>query len=343
MKANRRLVLVERPRYIVPTANCFRLEQGSVPALSGGQLRIRTTWLGMDSMLYSRVQRVSAHQSDPIKLKDVMVGPAVGVVEESLHPDYQAGELVSGFWGWQDYAVSDGRRLRKLDFPMARPSNALSVYGVPGFGAYVALKVLTPVVAGETVVVGTTLGGLGQVAAQIAKAEGCRVIGVSGTEPRCAAAVKAFGIDACLNREAADFAQQLAAHCPQGVDVYVETVGGKVLEAVMPLMRLNGRIAACGLSSTPHYGEAAFKGKYQSTMNFLFEVINRRLTVRGLVVFDHFRSQLPGFYRDMKAWIDAGKVHPLEDVVNGLEHAPEAFQNVFEGRALGKCVVKVSD
>lgn len=343
MSMNRRVILWERPRYIVPTANCFRMDTTSVPVPAQGELRIRTLWLGMDSMLYARVQRVSSQQGEPVKLKDAMVGPAVGRVEESRHPDYKVGELVSGFWEWQDYAISNGRRLRKLDFGIQRPSYALGPYGAPGFGAYIALEQIAVPKSGETVVVGTALGGLGQTAGQIAKLKGCRVVGISGTDEKCEIAVRRLGLDACINHEGKDFARQLMEACPNGIDVDIETVGGKTLEAVVPLLNINARIAACGLMGTPHFGEPSFKGRYQNTMSFMYEIINRRVSVRGLVAFDHLRDKLQDFHRDMKAWIDSGALRPLEDVVDGLENAPAAFQDVFEGRNLGKRVVRIAD
>lgn len=343
MSTNRSVILFERPRYIVPTANCFRLTSGEAPTPGPGQLRLRTLWLGMDALLYARVQRVSVQQGEPIRLKDVMEGPAVGRVDVSHHPDFRAGDLVSGYWGWQDYAISNGRRLRKLDFGIQRPSLALGAYGIPGFGAYIALERLAPPAFGETVVVGTALGGLGQTAGQIAKIKGGRVVGIAGSPEKCQLAVEKLGFDVCLNHADKDFAEQLKAACPKGIDVYVETIGGKVLDAVVPLLNLKARIAACGLMATPHFGEAAFKGRHTQTMSFMFEIINRRVSVQGLVAFDHLREKLADFHRDMKAWIDSGKITPMEDVVEGLENAPAAFHDVFEGRNRGKRVVKVAD
>ena len=343
MSENRRVILRERPRYIVPTANCFSMEVTGIPPVADGEVLIRTLWLGMDAMLYAKVQRVSSQQADPVKLKEVMVGPAVGRVEASRHPDFREGELVSGFWGWQDYVVSSGRRLRKLDFGVQKPSFALGAYGASGFAAYVALDKLAPPAAGETVVVGTALGGLGQIAGQIARLKGCRVVGIAGGEEKCRMVTGTLRFDACVSHESKDFARALMEACPSGVDVYVDTIGGKALDAVVPLLNLNARIAACGLMGTPHFGEAAFKGRYMGTMDLMFEVINRRLSIRGLVGFDHLRDRLQDFHRDMKAWIDSGAVRPLEDVVDGLEAAPSAFQDIFEGRNFGKRVVRVAD
>ncbi|MDB5987895.1 MAG: NADP-dependent oxidoreductase [Nevskia sp.] len=342
MNVNRRVVVVERPRYIVPTANCFRLEQAPVPQVGEGQLRLRTLWLSLDVMLYARVKRVSA-DAEPVNLGDVMVGPTVGRVEESRHPDYKAGELLSGFWGWQGYGISEGRRLRKLDFGLKQPSHALSAYGTSAFGAYVALTELAPPLAGETVVVGTAIGGLGQIAGQIAKIKGCRVVGIAGGTEKCRIAVERLGYDACVDHRARDFVEQLRAACGKGVDVFVDTIGGRALDAVVPLLNKDARIAACGLMATPHFGEAAYSGKYQSSMSLLNEIINRRLQVRGLVVFDHLRHCLEPFHREMTAWIDSGRIKLIEDIVVGLEQAPDAFQGLFEGRNRGKLLVKIAD
>lgn len=343
MHTNRRVVLAERPRYIVPTANCFRMDSGPMPEIGDGQVLLRTTWLAMDSNLYSRVQRVSSLQSDPVRLKDPMVGGAVGRVLESRHPRFKPGDLASGLWGWQDYAAVKGERLRNLDFGPQKPSYALGAFGVSGFGAYIALEALAPPSPGETVVVGTALGSLGHIAGQIAKLKGCRVIGIAGMPEKCQLAVEKLGFDACVHREARDFEERLGAACPKGVDVYVETLGGRALDAVIPLLNRNARIAAVGQMATPHFGEATFKGRYQTTMNFMAEIITRRISVRGLVASDHAAGRVKTFDNQMKAWIDSGAIKPMEDIVIGLERAPEAFQGVFEGRNRGTRIVKVAD
>ena len=344
MNQNRRVVLVERPRYVVPTANCFRMDTVGVPALTDdGQVLIRTLWLSMDSMLYSKVQRVTQLQSEPIKLKQPMIGSAVGRVEESRHPRFKPGDLVSGMWAWQDYAVVAGERLRNLDFGPQKSSYALGAFGVSGFGAYIALDTLAPPVAGETVVVGTALGSLGHIAGQIAKIKGCRVVGIAGSAERCQLGVEKLGFDACVSRTDKDFEQSLKAACPKGIDVYVETLGGRALDAVVPLLNRNARIAVAGQMATPHFGESASKGRYQDTMTFMAEVIARRISIRGLIASDHVQGRVKAFDNQMKAWIAEGKIKPMEDIVVGLEKAPEAFQGVFEGRSRGTRLVKVAD
>lgn len=340
---NRQVVLAERPRYIVPTASIFKLGSASMPQIEEGQVLLRTTWLAMESNLFARVQRVSAVQRDPIKLKTAMMGSAVGRVVESKHPRFKVGDLVSGLWSWSDHAAVSGDRLRNLDFGPQKPSYALGAFGLSGFAAYIALDTLAPPSPGETVVVGTALGSLGHLAGQIAKLKGCRVVGIAGKPEKCQLAVEKLGLDVCVNREAEDFEEQLRAACPKGIDVYVETLGGRALDAVMPLLNLNARIAAVGQMATPHFGEALAKGRMQSTMNFMAEVIARRVTVRGLVASDHVHGRVKAFDNQMKAWIDEGRIKPMEDIVVGLENAPEALQGVFEGRSRGTRLVKVAD
>jgi NADPH-dependent curcumin reductase CurA len=341
---NRQVILAERPRYIVPTATCFRLQNGEMPGpLDDGQVLLRTRWIAMDTMLYAKVQRITAIQREPLKLKDAMEGSAVGEVIESRHPRHKVGDFVSGLWSWQDYAVMKGERLRNLDFGPQKPSYALGAYGVTGFGAYIALDTLAPPKPGETVVVGTALGSLGHIAAQIAKLKECRVVGIAGSPEKCQLATEKLGLDACVNRQDKDFEQKLKAACPKGVDVYVETLGGRALDAVMPLMNLQSRIAVCGqMSTTVHWGETAFKGRYQSTSNFMSEVIARRISVRGLVASDHIKGRVKIFDNQMKAWIDEGKIKPMEEIIVGLEKAPDAYQGVFEGKNRGTRLVQVT-
>ncbi len=340
---NRRVILAERPRYIVPTASIFKMGTGPMPQIEEGQVLLQTLWLAMESSLYSRVQRVTAVQREPIKLKDTMVGSAVGRVLESRHPRFKVGDLASGLWSWSDYAAVKGERLRNLDFGPQKPSYALGAFGLSGFAAYIALDTIAPPLAGETVVVGTALGNLGHIAGQIAKLKGCRVVGIAGSPEKCQLAVEKLGFDACVNREDEDFEALLKAACPKGVDVYVETLGGRALDAVMPLMNTNSRIAAVGQMATPHFGEALARGRTQNTMTFISEIIARRISLRGMVASDHVQGRVKTFDNQMKTWIDEGRIKPLEDIVVGLENAPDAFQGVFEGRNRGTRLVKVAD
>ncbi|MES2682007.1 MAG: NADP-dependent oxidoreductase [Pseudomonadota bacterium] len=344
MQKNRQVLLVERPRYITPTANCFRLAEGAMPPpLQDGEVLLRTTWLAMESSSYSRVKRITALQKDPIKLKEPMLGSAIGRVEQSRNARFKAGDLVSGLWSWSDYVVAKGERLRNLDFGPQKPSYALGAFGLSGFGAYIALDSIAPPQAGETVVTGTALGSLGHLAGQIAKLKGCRVVGIAGTAEKCQLAVSKLGFDACVNRQSKTFESELRAACPQGVDVYLETLGGRALDATLPLMNIGGRIAAIGQAATPHFGEGAHEGRLQNTLQFMAELIARRLSIRGLITSDHVKGRVKDFDNTMKGWIDSGQVKPLEDITEGLEKAPDALQSVFEGKNHGSRLVKVAD
>lgn len=340
MEINRRIVLAERPRYIIPTVNCFRMEQGAVPVPQEGQVLLRTQWLSMDPYLLSKVKRASP-QADPVALGDVMVGPTVGRVVTSKHPAYKAGDLVSGFWGWQDYAISDGTRMRKLPLDLKRPSHMLGALGYSGFGAYVALLELGAAKPGETAVIGTATGGLGQIAGQLAKLKGIRAVGIAGGPEKCRIATERFGYDACIDHHSRHFAEALKAACPKGVDVYVETIGGKVFDGVLPLFNLNARMVICGLMAM--YAAGGLPPGPDRTMEVMNEVLLKRLQIKGMVTQDFMGRLYHDFKLQMISWINSGQIKPMEYIVEGLEQAPEALQGMFEGRNLGKPLVHVAD
>lgn len=270
-----------------------------------------------------------------------MVGPAVGRVERSLHPDYAVGDQVYGLWSWQDHAVTGPAPIRKLPANLERASYALGILGYSGFCAYIALLHLGAAQAGETVVVGAATGGLGQMVGQIARIKGIRAVGVAGSAEKCRIAVERLGFDVCLDRHDRRLAEALTSACGKGVDVYIETVGGPVRDATLPLMNLRGRIVVCGLMSS--YSGVG-KDERPDQMAQLFNDINlKRLELRGMVVFDHMKTRYSDFKREVFDWLGSGQIRPLEYIVEGLEKAPVALQGVFEGRNLGKTLVHVSD
>lgn len=338
---NRRIVLRERPRYTLPTANIFELKKGAVPEAGANQVLIRTLWLGLDPYLYSRVKRASA-QAEPVPLGEVMVGSTVGRVVVSNRSDFAVGDLVSGFWGWQDYFVSDGQRISKIDPEISRPSYMLGAFGISGFGAYIAVNDLVHVQPGETLIFGAALGGLGQIAGQIGKIRGARVVGVAGGPEKCRIAVEQLGFDACISHKAKDFPAQLKAACPKGVDAYVMTIGGRMFEVALPWFNLRARIAVCGLMAT--YGMTSLPPGPDRTFILLNEMLMKRMELRGLVSLDYMQTPRHGdFMRDMKEWIANGKIKPVEHVVEGFEKAPEWLQGIFEGKNVGKCVIHVAE
>jgi hypothetical protein len=339
---NRRIVVAERPRYTIPTANVFRLTKAPKPQAVDGQILIRTTWVGLDSYLYRRVLSASSY-SESIPIGEVMVGATVGRVEASNRPDFTVGDLVHGFWGWQDYYVSDGVDVSKIDPEIPRPTYMLGAFGVSGFGAYVAVTELVKVQQGEILTIGSALGGLGQMVGQIGKLKGARILaGASGAE-KCRIAIEELGFDVCLDRTAKNFWPQVkAVYAKGGIDCYVMAAGGKVLQVAMPYFNRNARIAVCGMMA--NYGMTSLPPGGDRTMVLLNEVILRRMQIRGLITQDWMGTPLHDQFKiEMKAWILGGKVKPVEHIVEGLENAPDMMQGLFEGRNIGKTVVHVAD
>ena len=226
-EVNRRIVLASRPSG-QPAVDNFRLEETPVPEVGQGQILLRTRYLSLDPYMRGRMNAGKSY-ADRVELGEVMVGGTVSEVVASRHPDYTAGELVSANAGWQDYAVSDGAGLMRVDPRISPPSYALGVMGMPGLTAYVGLLDIGQPKAGETVVLAASTGAVGSVVGQIAKLKGCRVVGIAGAQEKCDYAVQELGYDACVSHYDDDMASQLAAVCPEGIDVYFENVGGEFL------------------------------------------------------------------------------------------------------------------
>lgn len=334
---NRRIVLARRPEG-APVAEDFRLEEAAVPVPGAGQVLLRTRFLSLDPYMRGRMSDAPSY-APPVALDAPMTAQTVSVVEASQHPDYRVGELVVANVGWQDYGLSDGRDLVRIDPTLERPSWALGVLGMPGLTAYVGLLDIGHPQEGETVVVAAATGAVGSVVGQIAKLKGCRVVGVAGGAPKCAHAVESLGFDACLDHREPQLRERLAAACPKGIDVYFESVGGEVLYAVLPLLNVGARVPLCGLIAW--YNLAKPPAGVDRTPALLSTVLRRRITIQGFIIFDHYR-RFPAFVRDMREWLRAGRVRYREEVIEGLESAPRGLIGLLEGENFGKRVVRVS-
>lgn len=345
MGENRKIILVERPRYRIPTHNCFKLERGPIPEPGEDEFLVRTLWLGLDVYLHARMKRVS-RQAEPVSIGDVMVGGTVGRVEQSNHPAYKPGELVAGVWGWQDYAISSGSRILKLttELEHEHPSYALGALSrLTGLAAYVSITEVSKPRPGETVVIGAATGGLGQIAGQMVKLRGARAVGIAGSQKKCDFAVDELGYDACVCYNDDDFADQLRNACPEGVDVYLQTIGGDDLDAIMPLLNLYARIPVLGLMSLWSATDLP-KGPDRTAL-FLNQAMTKRLRVEGVVGNDYFQSHFGEFHREMATWIRNGDIKIAEHIVPDLEEAPKALKSMFQspGEHLGKLVVHIGD
>ena len=335
---NRRIVLARRPQG-APVPEDFRLEQSAIPTPAQGQLLLRTLHLSLDPYMRGRMSDTPSY-APPVALGEVMVGGTVNRVEQSLHPDFQVGDLVVGYAsGWQDYALSDGTGLIRLDPDMAQPSTALGVLGMPGFTAYMGLLDIGAPKAGETVVVAAATGAVGSVVGQIAKLRGCRIVGIAGGADKCRYAVEELGFDACLDHQQPELAARLAEACPAGIDVYFENVGGAVFEAVLPLLNDNARVPLCGLISQYNL-EGATTGQDRQGL-LLRTLLTRRIKLQGFIIFADYGHRLGEFQQAMGAWLKNGQIKYREDVVQGLEKAPAAFIGMLKGANFGKLVVQL--
>ncbi|WP_192553160.1 NADP-dependent oxidoreductase [Pseudomonas sp. IzPS59] len=335
---NQRFVLASRP-VGAPTPENFRLEREALPDLEDGQLLLKTLYLSLDPYMRGRMSDAPSYAA-PVQIGEVMTGGAVSRVEQSRHPKFQVGDLVVGATGWQSHSLSDGRNIIPIPSGLPSPSMALGVLGMPGMTAYMGLMDIGQPKAGETLVVAAASGAVGSVVGQVAKIKGLRAVGVAGGAEKCKYVVEELGFDACIDHKAPDFAEQLAKACPKGIDIYYENVGGHVFDAVVPLLNPKARIPLCGLIAGYNATEAP-KGPdrlpaLQRTL------LTKRVRIQGFIVFDDYGDRQPEFISAMVPWVRDGKVKFREDVVNGLEQAPQAFIGLLEGRNFGKLVVRVA-
>jgi NADPH-dependent curcumin reductase CurA len=334
---NRRIVLAARPKG-EPADEDFRLEETDIPSSAGGQVLLRTLYLSLDPYMRGRMNAGPSY-APPVEIGQVMQGATVGEVVESKAAGLQPGDIVLAYSGWQDYGVADARSVRKLDPQLAPVTTALGVLGMPGMTGYTGLVNIGQPKPGETVVVSSAAGAVGSVVGQIAKIRGCRAVGIAGSKEKCGFVTEELGFDACVNYRDDGFEQALAAAAPNGIDIYFENVGGRVFQAVLPLMNLFGRVPVCGLVA--HYNLTMPSRGVDRVPMLMTAILTRRLTFRGFIVGD-FAAQRDEFMRDMAPWLRDGKIKYREDVVDGLEQAVSAFKRLFRGQNFGKLLVRVA-
>jgi len=334
---NRRIVLAARP-VGEPAPTDLRLETVPVPEPGDGQVLLAVEHLSLDPYMRGRMSAAKSYAA-PVEVGQVMEGGTVARVVRSRDGRFAEGDLVLSYSGWQEYDVSDGTGLRRLDPDVAPPTTALGVLGMPGFTAWAGLLTIGRPQPGETVVVAAASGAVGSAVGQIARIKGARAVGIAGGPDKCAYVRDVLGFDACVDHRAPDLAGQLAAVCPDGVDVYFENVGGAVWDAVLPLLNPFARVPVCGLVA--HYnetGEAPGPDRLTGTMR---AVLTKSLTIRGFIQSE-FADQRKAFYAEAGEWVRSGRLQYREDVVDGLENAPAAFVDLLRGKNFGKLLVRVS-
>lgn len=338
-KDNTRIVLASRP-VGAPTQNDFRLETVVKPTPQEGEMLLRSVYLSLDPYMRGRMSAAKSY-ADPVELDDVMVGATVCQVEESNNANFQVGEWVLAYTGWQDYGVSNGEGLIKLGLNPTNPSYALGIMGMPGFTAYMGLLDIGQPKQGDTLVVAAATGAVGATVGQIGKLKGCKVVGIAGGEEKCSYAKEVLGFDECIDHKADDFAEQLAAACDKGIDVYFENVGGKVFDAVLPLLNTGARVPVCGLIS--QYNATSLPEGPDRMSMLMGTLLVKRIRMQGFIIFDDYAHRYDEFAQDMMKWLMDGKIQYREHLVEGLENAPEAFMGLLEGKNFGKLVVKTNE
>jgi NADPH-dependent curcumin reductase len=337
MPSNQQILLDNRPQGEATVSN-FKLVESETPALADGQVLVRHHFLSLDPYMRGRMNESKSY-AVPQPLGKVMQGGTVGEIVESKHPKFQPGDKVVGMGGWQQYSVVDATQpgaLRKVDTTHVPLSHYLGAVGMPGVTAWYGLvKIIAPK-AGETVVVSAATGAVGSAFGALAKARGCRAVGIAGGADKCAYAVNELGFDACIDykqhKDAASLSKAIKEACPNGIDGYFENVGGMVLDAVLSRMNAFGRIAVCGMI-------AGYDGAPLPLANPSLILI-QRLKVEGFIVSEHMEVW-PEALAELGALVGSGKLRPRESVAQGIAAAPEAFLGLLKGKNFGKQLVKL--
>ncbi|MCL6415394.1 NADP-dependent oxidoreductase [Aestuariirhabdus sp. Z084] len=336
---NRQIVLAERPQG-APTSQNFKMESLPIPSPKEGELLLRTVFLSLDPYMRGRMNDAKSY-ADPVALGEVMVGGTVCRVVNSNCSGFNQGDWVLAYGGWQDYSISDGTGLVKLDPSIMPPSYALGVMGMPGLTAYMGLLDIGNPQPGETVVVAAATGAVGSLVGQIAKLKGCNVVGIAGGSEKCQYAEDELGFDRCIDHKTDDLFVQLANACPEGIDVYFENVGGQVFDSVLPLLNSCARIPLCGLIS--QYNATELPQGPDRMPLLMGSLLVKRIKMQGFIVFDDYAHRYEEFSQAMTSWLKDGKLKYREDIAQGLENAPEAFMGLLQGNNFGKLIVRVGE
>jgi len=337
MPQNKQIHLDNRPQ-AEATASNFKLVTAQTPALQEGQVLVRHHFMSLDPYMRGRMNDAKSYAA-PQPLGQVMQGGTAGEVVESRNPKFAVGDKVVGFGGWQEYSVVDGNQpgtLRKVDTTHVPLSHYLGAVGMPGVTAWYGLVKIIEPKAGQTMVVSAATGAVGSAFGALAKARGCRAVGIAGGPEKCKYAVEELGFDACIDyrvhKDAASLSKALKEACPNGIDGYFENVGGMVLDAVLTRMNAFGRIALCGMI-------AGYDGQ-PLPMAYPQLILTNRLKIEGFIVSEHMEVW-PEALKELGMLVGTGKLRPRETVAQGLEAAPEAFLGLLKGKNFGKQLVKL--
>lgn len=334
MPTNRQVRLKARPTGI-PDASHFEIAQAPIPEPADGQVLVRNFYLSVEPAMRGWVN-AAANYSEPVAIGAVMRSLAAGRVEVSRHPDFRTGELVTGWFGWQDYAAVDAkaidRKVTETDLPL---SAALGVLGLNGITAYFGLLEIGQPKAGETVVVSTAAGAVGSCVGQIAKLHGCRTVGIAGGPEKAQLCREAFGYDAAVDYKSGDLDAALAAACPRGVDVYFDNTAGAISDSVYRHLSVGARVVICGTASIASWEPPPSGPRVER------QLLIRRARMQGFVVLD-YKARYPEAVTALAQWVRACTVRYREDVLDGIERAPDSIAGLYRGENLGKRLIRLA-
>ncbi len=335
-----RIVLASRPSGNVELNN-FRIEKTDLPVPGVDQFLARTIWLSLDPYMRGRMNDAKSY-SPPVQINETMEGECVGEIIESNNVNFSVGDIVVDRFGWASHGISNGYTTKKIDSNLVPISTGLGVLGMPGLTAWVGLNDILKAKPGNTLVVSAATGAVGSLVGQLAKLKGIHVIGIAGGPKKTSYAVEELGYDVCIDHKLYDTAELrkiISDAAPNGVDYYFENVGGKTLEAILPLMNTFGSIAVCGMIAW--YSPTQTKTAAPIPMAW-GSILRQRLQVRGFIIFDHY-DRFPEFYKDVAPLVSKGVIKYKESISTGLKSAPQAFINLLVGENFGKQLVKISD
>jgi NADPH-dependent curcumin reductase CurA len=332
---NHQILLASRPSGM-PKESDFRLIESPLPKPGSGEALIRSMYLSVDPYMRALISGRSFY-AKPVNPGDVMVGGGVGQVVESNDPRIAAGDIVEGMLGWQEYAVAPAKSLRKLDPSVSPVTVALDVLGMPGLTAYFGLLEICHPQPGETVVVSAAAGAVGSIVGQIARIKRCRVIGIAGSEEKIRFITQELGFHGGFNyKSETDYVAKLRELCPNGIDIYFDNVGGPITDAVISLLNTKARIAVCGQISQYNAEQPEMGPRW------LGQLVIKQAKAEGFLVHQ-FSDRFEEGLHQLSAWLHENRIRYREDIVPGLENAPRAFTGMFEGKNIGKLLVKVAD
>jgi NADPH:quinone reductase len=335
MNVNRQFLLAKRP-VGMPDASTFTFIKTAIPDPKENEVLVRSHYLSVDPYMRGRMNNIKSY-AKPFQVGEPLTGDSIGEVISSKHPDFTTGELVTGTFDWADYSIVEGEKLQRIKPTGAPLTSHLHVTGMTGLTAYFGLLDIGKPKPGETLVVSGAAGAVGMVVGQIAKIKGCRVVGIAGSDKKITFLKEELGFDEVINYKNVEYiAQALKNVCPNGIDIYYDNVGGQISDAAITLLNFHARVPLCGQISMLN------SENNELGPRLFTHIIRRSILLKGFIYSD-YKEHFEGARKELATWLKEGKIKYKENIVEGLENAPDAFLGLFRGENLGKQMVKMID